>query len=346
MKINGSISGLYCGYRTPFHDEGCSERVFFSSLRKPTASLLPIGRQMKVFGVEKLDLLALDAWAQPWIFEFKRDVADYKSIGQLLTYGSYVVRWTKAELESKYRGNDRRKDLGRAFRDRFDQILPRQLSNRVNLVIAAHDFSPACRHTLQFLHESCQLVIGKLKIDCVWDWKGGTQFEHRWLQFPTPTNNCGDPVNPTAHFVLSEHMNNLPIEWNDCIFNRLLPIPKGWKSEIPEHSGVFVHLTDPPHSGLVGYGIAMGEARDLRRDVLGVRWTEKTKRRLEAANGARWFLPIRWIQKREAGNFVPIAEETRPVPGLEKIEDQARVRRFKEKLGVEDAICTVKSLGF
>ena len=349
-----TISGQYTGYRTPYHDEVCSERLFLDSLKPSTAFLLPIGRQMKVFGVEKLDLLAIDRWAHPWVFEFKRDVAPYEAVAQLLTYGSYVARWSRKELEDNYSLTDKRRNLRRAFRARFGQELPDHLTNQVNLVLAAFDFSLPCRQAIQFLQDSVGLVVGKLKIDCVWDQREDTHVAYQWLQMPSPTKELRVDIEKSdsaRYFMLADQWNEtphstkiIPIEWDDCIFNGFLPIPESWnapKNPIPPGSGIFAYFAGLPHRkaedlscGLVGYGITRDVAFDLGKQLDGFRFSPKSYARLNAVKGEHWVVPIDWIQKRERGTCVELTAPVVPPMGLEEVFEPKHIQSHKDQLGV------------
>jgi hypothetical protein len=337
----------FSAYRTPFHDESCSERLFAKTLENPKSFLLPIGRQVPVFEKEKLDLLAIDQWAIPWIFEFKRDVAPYGAISQLLTYGSYVSQWSRKELEDTFSRINKRRKLPDLFKARFKGFpLRRQLTNRVNLVLAAFEFSLPCRRALAFLQESVGLTIGRLKIDCLWNLKDKPRPEYRWLCEPVPTNELQvhvEQIDPLNHYMLSMLKNEMLLDWSECHSNGLLPIPRSWnilQQPIPTHSGVFVHLLgldvhfeDESQSGLLGYGITQGPAFDLWSMPREFEFGKETQGQLNESDGPCWVLPVKWLQKRHIGTHVRIEEPLDREFGLHCIK-RSEAAAYKKALEV------------
>lgn len=330
----------YRGYRKPSHDEVCSERRFLETLVQPGADFVPIGRQLRVFGSEKLDLLALDRWAQPWIFEFDRSSADPKSIAKLLCYSSYVARWTRAELVGKYGGDDTRPNLERAFHSRFGSKLPRKLANGVKLVLAAYDFSQTCQQALDFLEESCSIVIGQLKINGIWDRRAEACVEYEWLRRPMPASRIKVERHPDSYYTLAQDINALPLEWVDCVDNGLLPIPMGEISfHVPRNSGVFVHLRDEPsddeqpYSGWVGYGVTTDVAFDLSLQGDRVRLTNRSYRRLRMQQDAPWVIPIKWLKTHRDGTLAK--SSIFPHPGFNQVTEQSFLLAHAEDLDLE-----------
>ena len=319
-------------------------------------NFLPVGRQMKVFEREKLDLLALDQFAHPWIFEFKRDLAPYESIAQLLAYGSYVAQWSRKELEDKYKKHNRGRCLANAFKKRFGSELPEQLRSEVNLVLAAFEFSLPCRRALEFLEHCSGLVIGRLKIDCLWDLEGPlSQPDYRWLRNPRRTRALDLNYEwkiPESYYMLSQAENNMALTWSQCVSNRLLPIPLKW--DLPAHpivpgSGVFVNLCglqsrkkQGPFCGLVGYGLTIDEPFDLRTRMDEFELTPGNVGRLAAFKGAIWVVPIRWLQTREADADAAVTptrhiiEETGLGEIQNNFQNNCMVGGYKADLGVEE----------
>lgn len=351
MGTNGRNASRYCGYRTPFYDEICSERMFVEALERQDFNLLPIGRQMKVFEREKLDLLALDKFARPWIFEFKRDLAPYESIAQLLAYGSYVSQWSREELEDKYKKCNRGRSLASAFEKRFTgSTFPSRLSNQVNLVLAAFEFSLPCRRGLAFLEDCSRLVIGRLKIDCLWDLQGPQpRPDYRFLRIPRPTRPFDfyyERRNPERYYMLSQDEEDMALTWSQCVSNRLLPIPSRWDiraDPIPPGSGVLVNLCNNPYdsdkeveSGLVGYGMTLADAFNLRTRMDEFELTPENVGRLAAFKGEIWVVPIRWLQVREADAPVKPKCEISKETGLREIpiENIDEALSHKDDLGV------------
>jgi len=350
MAASKQNTSRYHGYRTPYHDEICSERILFETLaeqfalvREPhrksksqksktvlpgfRAELLPIGRQVKVFEKEKLDLLALDRDAILWVFEFKRDVAQYGAIAQLLTYGGYVARWSRHELLTNYDGESGERSLEQDFQQRFNVPLPAKLTHQVNLVLAAYEFSLACRRGLQYLDEATGLVIGQLKIECLWDMSATTRPEYQWLRAPTPTRPMDletEPSNPAEYYTLSEEEDDLTLTWSECLSNGLLPLPG--RSDAPDYplpvgSGIFVHLCSIPSNcenglfdGLVGYGLTTDHAFDLRPCQAAFEMTDSTHGIIRGWPGKFWVLPMRWVQKHYTDELVVFSPLIRKRP--------------------------------
>ena len=337
----------FCGYRTPYSDEARSEREYFKHLLKlksQEAEYLPIGRQIPVFVREKLDLLALDLNGVPTVFEFKRDLAGYESVSQLLTYGGYVARWSMSHLRSLYDRVDGRRDLDRAFRARFRKDLPAELPNQVNLVLAAFEFSLPCRHALQFLEESAGLVIGRLKVESVWDWDLPIpQAEYRWVRRPVPTRALevgSEPIDPGPYYFLQEYFDEFPLHWISCINNNFIPVPASWnikENPIAPGSGIFVYLAGMPtnydhelNCGLVGYGVTTGEAFDILPEI---RQYELHPEDFDRAPKDEFFvLPVDWVRVRPDNDPAPVSIYLPPSMHLTPIWDPLYIDSLKEDL--------------
>jgi hypothetical protein len=324
--------------------------MFVKDLRRHEFDLLPVGRQIRVFEREKLDLLALDKFAHPWIFEFKRDLAPYESIAQLLAYGSYVAQWSREELEHKYQKSNQGRYLANAFEKRFGSRLPERLRSEVNLVLAAFQFSLPCRRGLQFLEDCSGLVIGRLKIDCLWDLEGPQpQPDYRWLRIPRPTRALDlnyESKSPESYYMLSQAENDMALTWSQCVSNRLLPIPSMWDlpaRPIVPGSGVFANLCgvepkngEGPSSGLVGYGLTIAEPFDLRTRMDEFELTPGNVGRLAAFKGKIWVVPTRWLQTREAEAAVKPKRHVFEETGLREIQHNHIAHSYKADLGVEE----------
>ena len=194
-------------------------------------------------------MLALDGDGQSWVFEFQRHVADYESIARLLAYGSYVSQWKTKDFEKIYNSSGKRRNLERDFSDRFNVELPEPKPQSINLVLAALDFALPCREALRFLEVSANLVIGRLKIGCLWDEVEDPLIDYHWLKLPEPAKLLGmesDQRLPDRYFMLCEDQNEIPMDWEDCVQNKLLPIPTAWnlpQRPISIGAGIFVYLT-------------------------------------------------------------------------------------------------------
>jgi hypothetical protein len=313
-------------------------------------NFLPVGRQMEVFEGEKLDLLALDAAANPCIFEFKRDLAPYESIAQLLAYGSYVAQWSREELEKRFRKCNRDRSLANAFEERFPgSTFPGRLSSQVNLVLAACEFSLPCRRGLGFLADCSGLVIGRLKIDCLWDLRGPQpQPDYRWLRQPRPTRPLDlnyEWRDPEQYYFLSQDEQDMALTWSQCVSNRLLPIPSRWDMRtqpIPPGSGVLVHLCNTASkfeeelkSGLVGYGLTLADAFDLRTRIDEFKMAPASAVRLAAFKGEVWVVPTRWVHVRDAEAPVNPRHHVYHETGLRRIHSINEAVSHKADLGGE-----------
>lgn len=345
MNSNGKNTSRYCGYRTPFHDEVCSERLYFQSLKNRHSKLLPIGRQVVVFEREKLDLLALDSNSVPWVFEFKRDIADYEAVAQVLAYGSYVAQWSRAELERIYTGDDKRRSLERDFARHFGVSLNKTLDNAVNLVLAAFDFSLPCLRTLDFLRTGANLTIGRLKIDCIWDGQVPPQPEYRWLTLPEATHELklhSEVISPRPHFILLAGEEDLELTWKDCKVNSLVPVSQKYALDqpIPINAGMFVALRQEEDElfGLTAYGLICGEAFDL--------WTRPREFEIEAVTlelgmerrQPLWVLPVKWVQKLDLDMVNQAALRAPEYATIQEIHDNEEILNYKAALGVGEEI--------
>jgi hypothetical protein len=314
------------------------------TLMSSKAEYLPIRRQMRVFEREKLDLLTLDINAVPTIFEFKRDLADYASVSQLLTYGAYVARWSMAQLDAFYIGGDYRRDLDRAFQARFHKELPAELPHQVNLVLAAFEFSLPCRRALEFLEQSTGLIIGRLKIECLWDLQKLPRPVYRWLQRPVPTKALdigSEPGDPKQYYMLQQYVTEFPFDWESCVNNGIIPVPESWnveKNQIPPGSGIFVYLAglpdnygDEPGSGLVGYGITSDVAFDLWPKRNQYELSDQALKQMDG-EGKFHVLPVDWVQTRFGSDPAPPRFPLPPTWNLSQIFDRIHIQGNKEDL--------------
>lgn len=335
------------GYRTPFYDESCSERLYFEELQKPGANLLPIGRQLRVYEREKLDLLAIDNCLELWLFEFKRDVAQYDSIAQLITYGSYVSQWSRQELISNYKTNHPKRSLPNDFRSRFRREFTTIKGYSVNLVLAAYEFSLACRRGIEFLRQSGGLWIGRLKIDCLWDGNENPKPTYQWLERPLPTKPLDlhtEPFDALAYYMLDIGWNCFNPTWKECLTNRILPLYKFGdvvREPIPVHAGVFVRLTipdedneNPRGKSQLSYGLTTGPAIDLRLHLDEFELNGDTTNEVRNSLNPYWVQPIHWIRTDHAMSDSSIMGDFSP--GLTEIDKFApHANELKSMIQVE-----------
>jgi hypothetical protein len=218
-------------------------------------SLLFIGRQIHLhMSPERLDLLAMDERGVPWVFEFKRDIAQTWAVGQLLNYGAYVAGLDQAELSAIYRnyhGGGGTADLKTAFKAKFDIDLP-ATKHVVCMVLAAYDFAYSCDHLLKFLQyaypagsssnpgepitrddsdvrlKKFGIKIGRLKM--AWQINADNNIEkiYRYLEKPSPT--CAPPHALTESGTKTNHMASLPLKkslWDIYRKKGILLMPTG-----------------------------------------------------------------------------------------------------------------------
>jgi hypothetical protein len=350
MALRKKGRSRFGGYRTPFSDEVCSERAYvkhLNTLKSDKAEFLPIGRQLKVFAREKLDLLAIDRTGLPCVFEFKRDLAGYESVSQLLTYGSYVAGWNLSELRGRYNSVDGRRDLDRAFQARFHTPLPAELPHQVNLVLAAFEFSLPCRRAIHFLEQSAGLTIGRLKIQTIWDWDIPIpRTEYRWFQRPVPTRALkvgSEQKDPRCYYFLQEYFNEFTLHWPSCVNNSFIPVPKEWdimENPIQPPAGIFVHLAGMPTNfdneldcGLVGYGITNGHAFNLLERLNEYEMSDEDLDRLP--QNEFYVLPVDWVQTRPDYDPAPVSIYLPPAMHLSPIFDHLYINSYKEDLATE-----------
>jgi hypothetical protein len=354
MKTSKRGRSRFCGYRTPFSDEIHSERAFVEHLNKvpsDQAEFLPIERQLRVFEREKLDLLALDANGVPSIFEFKRDIAGYQSVSQLLTYGSYIADWSLSRLKGYYNVPDGRSLLDEAFYERFRKRLPRQLPRQVNLILAAFEFSLACDRAIEFIEQSGGPIIGKLRVQTIWDRALPIpQTEYHWVRRPVPTRPLKTGVEPREHlphYFLLQNFYELPLNWENCMFNRWVPIPEEWDIEnnpIAPRSGVFVSLTGIQtnfehelDSGLVGYGITNDAAFDLIPRLGKYELNTEDFRRMR--KDKFFVVPVDWVWIRPDNDPAPISVWVPTFSPLCRLSDAFLIRQLKrDLLGIVEAV--------
>jgi hypothetical protein len=244
-------------YPTPFPLEEAAERLFARALPLPAMDLLVIGRQFEIWGgPERLDLLALDGDAVPWIFEFKRNIVTEEAVSQLLSYGSYVAPLSRGQMIDMFARRHARSTLPEAFKERFGHPLPDQLSGTVKLVLAGFGFSDRCERVLDFLERGTGLGIGQLKVRFFERSNPRQNFfqiiKDPQASLPIARSLGGAP--PNKYFVLAIEEPELCQTWEVCCERHLIRLRD---NEVPVHnsphrgSGLFVYAR--PH-GLVAYG--------------------------------------------------------------------------------------------
>ncbi len=362
MALTEQLPSRFCGYRTPFSDEACSERHMMDQMRDGLHPYLPVARQFQLFGVERIDLLALDSNAVPCVFEFKRDVATHAVISQLLTYGSFVLGYDIAELEKLYKPRRKGASLRGDFFKRFGKKLPpTHLPSRAKLVLAAYEFDAACRRVLQFLEDSMELVIGKVKIECHWNGRSTVHPEYVWLRSPTETRDV-QPLQigrrARTNFWVSLDHEAMPLRWEECIRNAILPMPVDWNADqgtVQKGDGIFVHLYNVPPDelvedgsitdGLAAYAIVSGDIFNLWDRGQDIRLEPESIKRLKELPEPLWMMPASWVTVRQEGSIVSPSYVPDPVFDLPHPEPQTNycsLRRIEEPEHVDFAMLDLK----
>lgn len=250
-------------YMTPVETEERGEGIFWKCLHQPNEwNLLPVARQLEpmVREPQRLDVLAVDGDGRPWIFEFKRSVADHEAIGQVLLYGGLVAAMTTDSLvrcvEEKY--PDRR--VLDSFVERFGKPMPIRSNHSVMLVLVAYAFSPQCLTVVKFLRHAVGIQIGLLTMKLrVPGALNRTLPEYHWECRPTPTG--GSPAAlPVRNLVVSLNRTERKSRWPEWMARRKVELDVLWVNEhamIETGTGVWVGVQN---EGWVGYGIIYRDA--------------------------------------------------------------------------------------
>lgn len=338
----------YRGYETPFADEIYSERKFLEQLQNgddPAApfKLFALGRQFELENKLKPDLLALDENGMPWVFEFKRDIAEPAVLSQLLVYGSYIAGQDLNFFAEVYRKTDKHRSLAAAFRGFFKKPLPARGARQVNLVVAAYDFYPDCCSALEFLSESTGITIGRLNVKCVHGLAGDadtTGIKYEWMAYPTPFKLPELP-NLEAYQCAACDASQMHMTWRECLASRLLPINQlPGEAPRPGH-GLFVYLrnsetqSSEPGEGLAALGVVTGPAFDLFDHEDQCQLSEATFAKLNRLPSPFKVIPMRWLHRREEVRLRACPElkgaltSNRPIE-LFTLQDAVQVSRLKE----------------
>jgi hypothetical protein len=331
MSQSKQVSKGFHGYHVPPQLEAIGEKDY-KKICAESHNLLFIGNQIKVWGGEdSLDFLALDGEGVPWIFEFKRDVAKASAISQLLTYGSYIAGLTYGQLDAIYRKHSGKKkqDLSTAFHAHFGPDKKLEISHRVQLVLAAYDFSDTCLHTLDFLDNACGLRIGRMKM--TWIIAPGQADERKYWYQLEPEAVDPAPWLAARKFAMVAYefysesdnwdlyrLSNLLVlpQWNENVMDPLdrpfLPVIP--YSDLKRGMGVFVWLKvkgkieDGPEGpndtdegsvteGLAAYGVIQDDAHECQPTDLA-KLREKLRQvdaNLEASfNHPPWLVQVQW----------------------------------------------------
>lgn len=250
-------------YMTPVETEERGEGVFWKYLHQPNEwNLLPVARQLEPMArqPQRLDVLAMDGDGRPWIFEFKRSVADHEAIGQVLLYGALVAALTTDSLvrcvEEKFPGSN----VLESFEKRFGRTIPVRSNQSVMLVLVAYSFSPQCLTVVNFLRHAVGIQIGLLTMKLRAPGAlNRTPPEYRWECRPTPTG--GSPAAlPVRNLVVTLNRTEWKSCWPQWMAHRKVEFDVVWINEhamVETGTGVWVGVQD---EGWVGYGIIYRDA--------------------------------------------------------------------------------------
>jgi len=285
-------------YMTPVETEERGEGIFWKHLHQSNEwNLLPVARQLEPMAREpqRLDVLAMDGDGRPWIFEFKRSVADHEAIGQVLLYGALVAAMTTDALvrcvEEKY--PDRR--VLDSFVERFGQTIPVCSNQSVMLVLVAYAFSPQCLTVVNFLRHAVGIQIGLLTMKLrVPGALNRTLPEFHWECRPTPTG--GSPAAlPIRNLVVSLNRTEWKSRWPQWLARRMVELDVFWVNEhamIETGTGVWVGVQN---KGWVGYGIIYRDA-SLTADMG------------QGHGGETVQFPVAWQWLAPTGNLLKLAD--------------------------------------
>lgn len=299
--------------------------------------LLAIDRQITLSNKLEPDLLAMDATGTPWIFEFKRDIAEPEAISQILVYAANVLTQDMDFFKTHYSKRDKRRDLAEAFKTHFKVPLPRDPSKMIRLVIAAYDFSVYCRQAMDLLAHSTGVTIGRLSIKCVHAAVDKAQTRYDWIVHPTAFSLPKFPT-PSVHHWVSLDARLMGVTWGECLSYEFLPA-NGLKSSAPvmPGQGVFVYLRNlEPNpldcsDGMVGMGVVDGPAFDLHDHEDQFKLSVASFAQLNKLPQPFMVLPVRWMHRRPEGRQCSIlkdyCEAKQEKVLAKKIETQAFVER-------------------
>lgn len=230
------------GYRIPIRIEALGEREFRQLLLLPRKEakrkgqdqgLLLIGTQVPM-GEEgqRMDLLALDRFGIPWVFEFKRDIARPPAVGQLLTYGSFLTEMPTGGLSKIYdkytkSAGKRQLSLAQAFENFFDRTLPRRFGQAC-MVLAAYDFSDACLELMKFLRDFGNIHIGQMKMEWIANPNGLDRREFSYAIYPQVTKSSVSASSfPHGNFYMLA-INLREVLWELYMRHGFLLLPDYW----------------------------------------------------------------------------------------------------------------------
>ncbi|MGA3178963.1 MAG: hypothetical protein ABSF38_01325 [Verrucomicrobiota bacterium] len=326
-------------YPTPFPREEAAERLFAKSLLEPNAQWLLLGRQFQISGgPERLDLLALDRDAVPWIFEFKRDIATEEAVGQLLSYGAFVAPLSRGHLADMFAEQHKNLTLSEAFQNQVGCKLPERLSGRVNLVLAAFVFSDRCNRVILFLERGAGLVIGQMHSQFKPDTIRPRFVDFNLIKPPKPSLPISQPIGnaqPEEYFLLFVEETDLALPWDECRERNLIVLRDG---QIRRHrapgpsSGLFVYLRS---HGLVGYGIVAKRGR-LLLEAESLNGSAEGEDPPPVQAELTWQAQVIWHRTHPFGDAVPTITSLFPVQsGLFKITNPDQLLDFQASIGVD-----------
>jgi hypothetical protein len=303
-------------------------------------------------GPKRLDLLAIDEQAVPWVIELKRDVADAEAVGQLLMYGSMAARLSRMGLAQQYKQLHSGACLEDACQGRFGTKFPGQLNRQVNLVLAAYSFSVACEQMIEFLRLTGGIVIGRLELQQLTDRKPGHVHSHkpsrvecRFLAKPVPTKplepESPERRDPDRYLVISVSGEDDVLSLEDCRKNEVAVLPPDGDQRygpIQRGTGIFLYAhdgtgePDTARCGLVGYGVVRHSPADAAGSPGSLRLSADAKEKFESRGKSRRLLPVTWLAM-SVGRPVSCSLAP-PSAGITEMQDYVQVIECRAALGV------------
>ncbi|MEQ2009618.1 MAG: winged helix-turn-helix domain-containing protein [Limisphaerales bacterium] len=311
-------TGKHLKYNTPVEYESRGEGAFVRRLQPGNPwGLMPLMRQFRPKDEDSnaLDVLAMDCHGAPWVFEFKRDVAHWDAVGQLLAYGSWIGLYPTEELIRRVRKQQPCCDLHSRFRTYFNADLPKHARHPVFLVIVAHSFSPWCKRAISFLAENTGLHIGLLKMQLHAPARYGTAPpEFEWEQKPTPAHPAAARPGSAEPLLLCLPADLDRQRWRSCIRSGGVAIDARARQQLGrfrQGQELFVAMQG---SGLIGYGDILESAR-----------TSATKKRAAPPKGLQILVNWRWHRTNPSGSKDSFVQNF-GVPGLSVLSEAQAVQ--------------------
>ncbi|MDQ2769523.1 MAG: DUF91 domain-containing protein [Bacteroidota bacterium] len=155
-RINGELERIKF---SSLDKEAKLETVLLKDLRVLDPDLMLVGKQVPTSFGKRIDLLAIDAQGDLVVIELKRNKTPRDVVGQALDYASWVQNLSYENLVNIFDSHYGNKDLGQAFKARFEIELPEKINENHRIIIVASELDNSTERIINYLTDNFGVPI-------------------------------------------------------------------------------------------------------------------------------------------------------------------------------------------